>query len=63
MSADESPDYVTISEAAKCLDMAPRTIARMVEAGTLAGYVRWDEVRARLLPTRPPRASERRAPA
>jgi hypothetical protein len=54
MGTDESPDFVTISEAAKCLDMTSRTIERMVEAGSLVGYVRWDEVRARLLPTRPP---------
>jgi hypothetical protein len=54
MGTDESPDYVTIVEAAKCLDMAPRTIERMVEAGSLTGFVRWDEVRARLLPVRRP---------
>jgi DNA-binding IclR family transcriptional regulator len=41
-------DFVTIAEAAKHLDMSERTVQRMVEAGTLVGYVAWDEVRAKL---------------
>lgn len=46
-------DFVTIAEAAEHLDMTPRTIARMIEAGTLTGYVDWEQVESKLIPTRP----------
>jgi hypothetical protein len=48
-------DYVSIAEAAKHLDMTPRTIARMIEAGTLTGYVDWGEVESKMLPVRGPK--------
>lgn len=48
------PDFVPIGEAAEHLDMTARTIARMIEAGTLTGYVDWREVEAKLLPVRRP---------
>jgi len=45
-------EFVTIKEAAEHLDMSERTIARMVAAGSLTGYVDWDEVGSKLLPVR-----------
>jgi hypothetical protein len=50
-------DFVPISEAAKHVDMSERTIARMIEAGTLTGYLDWSEVEARSLPVRRPRGN------
>jgi hypothetical protein len=47
-----STDYVTVSEAAESLSVSGRTIQRMVEAGSLVGYVDWDEVRSKLIPVR-----------
>jgi hypothetical protein len=51
---DAVAEFVSIAEAAECLDMTPRTIEWMIAAGTLVGYVEWAEVEARLLPTRQP---------
>jgi hypothetical protein len=50
-----STDYVTISAAAEHLDMTPRTLERMIAAGSLTGYVDWSEIQSKLIPTRPRR--------
>jgi hypothetical protein len=47
-------EFVSIAEAAGCVDMTPRTIEWMIAAGTLTGYVEWDEIEAKLLPARQP---------
>jgi hypothetical protein len=49
------PPFLTIADAAQCLSMKPATIARMVAAGSLVGYVYWPDVEAKLIPTRPRR--------
>jgi hypothetical protein len=46
-------NFIPISEAAEHLDMRPVTIQNMIRAGTLTGFVDWDEVQAKLIPTRP----------
>jgi hypothetical protein len=46
-------DLIPIKTAAEHLDMSERTVARMVAAGSLTGYVDWDEVRSKLIPVRP----------
>jgi hypothetical protein len=46
-------DYISIQQAAEQLDMTPRTIERMITAGTLTGYVDWEQVVSKLIPTRP----------
>jgi len=53
MPREQLPDYVTIAQAAKDLDMTPRTLERMIAAGTLVGYVDWSEVVSKLIPVRP----------
>ena len=47
---------VSIETAAQHLDMRPRTIERMIAAGTLTGFVDWEQVESKLLPARPPRS-------
>jgi hypothetical protein len=42
-------EFVSIAEAAGCLEVTPRTIEWMIAAGTLVGYVEWAEVEAKLL--------------
>lgn len=49
------PHCVPIAEAAAHLDMREATIINMITARTLAGYVDWGEVEAKLLPARRPR--------
>jgi hypothetical protein len=48
-------EFVTIAKAAENLSMSERTVQRMVAAGSLTGFVDWDEVRSKLIPTRRPR--------
>jgi hypothetical protein len=49
------PEYITIAECAENLSMRPRTIERMIAAGSMTGFVDWDEVERKLIPTRPRR--------
>ena len=49
-------DYVSIETAAQHLDMRPRTIERMIAAGTLTRFVDWEQVESKLLPVRRPRS-------
>jgi hypothetical protein len=48
-------DFVTITEAAKLLDMRESTILRFIRDGRLTGFVDWSEVDAKMLPVRRPR--------
>ena len=43
------------AEAAAQLDMSERTIQRMIAAGSMTGYVDWDEIASKLIPIRPRR--------
>ena len=47
---------VSIETAAQHLDMRPPTIERMIAAGTLTGFVDWEQVESKLLPARRPRS-------
>jgi hypothetical protein len=47
------------AEAAAQLDMSERTIQRMIAAGSMTGYVDWDEIASKLIPVRPRRSVRR----